>query len=95
MQASSSYHRVNFGMQKRCFSDSENHRGGGRQPSTGPNFPLCYKSVFCILWGSVSLKVALETYSARGLGQNLAVLFLKRVLSLLLVSTEAMWDYVS
>lgn len=47
---------------------------------------------FSFLWGSVSLNVALETYSARGLGQNLAVLFLKRVLSLLLVSTEVMWD---
>lgn len=92
MQASSSYHRVNFRMQKRCFSDSENHRGGGRQPSTGPNFPPSHKTVSFFLWGSASLNVALETYSMRGLGQNLAVLFLKRVLSLLLVSTEVIWD---
>lgn len=54
--------------------------------------PFPTKVFFFFLWGSVSLNVALEIYSARGLGQNLAVLFLKRVLSLLLVSTEVMWD---
>jgi len=57
--------------------------------------PLPTRFFFFFLWGSVSLNVALETYSLTVLGQNLAVSFLNRVFSLLLVSIEVLWDWVS
>lgn len=64
-------------------------RAGERPPRTAPTLPLSHKIFFFLfLWGSVSLNVALETYSVTGLGQNLAVSFLNRVFSLLLVFTE-------